>query len=366
MKVKKLIFLSLIGSLPFLTNAQSNSVIYTTGNSTIDGNSSIHIGTNAGNGSLTTGGNNLFVGMNAGNINTSGQVNTFLGNNTGLNNTTGNGGVFIGVNAGFTNSSGIDNVFIGVNSGFTNQTGQRNTFSGVNSGYYNTGSDNSFYGYMSGFYNTTGINNTCFGFQAGVTNTTGSGNTYLGRTAGYSNIGSGNVFIGNTAGYSETSVSNRLIIDNSSTSSPLIWGDFNSNQLRFNGAVGIGLTAPFATAFPALAAGVTVSSYNLFVQGGILTEELRISKASTTWADYVFEDNYNLKPLSEVEAFISKYNHLPNVPSAKQVKEEGINVADMARIQQEKIEELTLYLIQQNKEIEDLKAQMKLLLMKKQ
>lgn len=137
-----------------------------------------------------------------------------------------------------------------------------------------------------------------------------------------------------------------------------------------DGKVGIG---PIV-AFPSVAGTVNVSNYKLFVTGGILTEEIRVKTSSGgTWADYVFAKDYNLKPLSEVEKFIETNGHLPNVPNANQVKEEGINVGEMAKIQQEKIEELTLYLIEQNKinqsqakEIEELKALMKILLESKQ
>lgn len=117
---------------------------------------------------------------------------------------------------------------------------------------------------------------------------------------------------------------------------------------------------------PTLAGDVNVADYSLFVDGGILTEEVRVSlKSNWQWADYVFEDDYNLKPLSEVEAYINTNGHLPNVPSAAQVAEEGIELGEMTNIQQEKIEELTLYLIQQQKEIEELKALVKALTEKK-
>jgi hypothetical protein len=101
------------------------------------------------------------------------------------------------------------------------------------------------------------------------------------------------------------------------------------------------------------------AGYKLFVQGGILTDEVRVKlSASGTWADYVFAKDYKLPSIKEVEAFIAKNNHLPNVPSAKQVQEEGINVAQMATIQQEKIEELMLYIIKQDKRIEALEAKL--------
>ena len=84
------------------------------------------------------------------------------------------------------------------------------------------------------------------------------------------------------------------------------------------------------------------------------------------WADFVFDKNYKLTPLNEVENFYKKNHHLPNVPSEKEIRENGNNLAqtDVALLQ--KIEELTLYLVeqkkiseQQQKEIEELKALMK-------
>lgn len=64
------------------------------------------------------------------------------------------------------------------------------------------------------------------------------------------------------------------------------------------------------------------------------------------WADYVFDEDYQLMPLSELQAFIQKNNHLPNVPSAKEMTDNGLNVAQSSIIFMEKIEELTLYVLQ--------------------
>lgn len=90
------------------------------------------------------------------------------------------------------------------------------------------------------------------------------------------------------------------------------------------GKVGIGTS----TTFPS---NPIYANYKLFVTGGILTDEVRVALSSSgTWADYVFAKDYKLLSIKEVEQFIAKNNHLPNVPSAKQVKEEGINVGDMA------------------------------------
>jgi hypothetical protein len=100
--------------------------------------------------------------------------------------------------------------------------------------------------------------------------------------------------------------------------------------------------------FPTTAGSINVSGYKLFVKGGILTEEIRVALAST-WADYVFKKDYKLPSLQAVEKHIQEKGHLINVPSADEVAASGINLGEMSKIQQEKIEELTLYIIEQNK-----------------
>lgn len=80
-----------------------------------------------------------------------------------------------------------------------------------------------------------------------------------------------------------------------------------------------------------------------------------------TWADYVFEPTYKLMPLTEVEAFVKKEKHLPNVPSEKELQAEGADVMEINKMLMEKVEELTLYLIQQNKDTEALKTELETL-----
>lgn len=99
------------------------------------------------------------------------------------------------------------------------------------------------------------------------------------------------------------------------------------------------------------------NKYQLFVAKGTLSEDYGISPKSS-WSDFVFSKNYNLLRISEVATFIQKNNHLPDVPSAKQVAEEGYSQHDMNKILLQKIEELTLYTIQQQKEIDALKTQL--------
>ena len=79
--------------------------------------------------------------------------------------------------------------------------------------------------------------------------------------------------------------------------------------------------------------------------------------ASAFWADYVFAKDYKLMPLSDVEKFIKVNKHLPNVLSAEDLVKEGIDLGKMQAKQMEKIEELTLYLIEMKKEIELLKKE---------
>jgi hypothetical protein len=97
------------------------------------------------------------------------------------------------------------------------------------------------------------------------------------------------------------------------------------------------------------------AGYKLYVQTGILTEKVKVAIVNTTnWADYVFENSYKLRDLNELETFIKTNKHLPNIPSAEEMVAEGLDVATMDAKLLEKIEELSLYIIEQNKRIEKL------------
>jgi hypothetical protein len=90
--------------------------------------------------------------------------------------------------------------------------------------------------------------------------------------------------------------------------------------------------------------------YRLWVEGGIRTEKVKVDIASVNgWADYVFAEDYVLMPIEELEAFIKENKHLPGVPSAEEVVENGVELAEMNKILLEKIEELTLRLIELEK-----------------
>jgi hypothetical protein len=98
------------------------------------------------------------------------------------------------------------------------------------------------------------------------------------------------------------------------------------------------------------------SPYKMVVAGGILTEKVRVATNGTPfWADFVFEPNYKLRSLPELEQFIKQNKHLPDIPTTKEVTEKGIDLAETQALLLQKIEELSLYVIQQGKEIERLK-----------
>ncbi|MFK7907393.1 MAG: hypothetical protein AB8B69_19820 [Chitinophagales bacterium] len=107
-------------------------------------------------------------------------------------------------------------------------------------------------------------------------------------------------------------------------------------------------------------AALDISSvdYNLFVEKGIMTERIKVSLSSSAdWADYVFKNGYQLMTLEEVWSHILEKGHLPNVPSAEQVAEQGIDVSKMFPTLLRQIEENKLYLIQMNEEIKKLKEE---------
>jgi len=102
-------------------------------------------------------------------------------------------------------------------------------------------------------------------------------------------------------------------------------------------------------------------NYGLYVEKGILTEKVKVAiKNTSDWSDYVFAPEYKLRKLSEVESFIKAHGHLPGVPSAEQVVNEGVDMAKMDATLLQKIEELTLYVVELEKksqQIDELKKE---------
>lgn len=92
--------------------------------------------------------------------------------------------------------------------------------------------------------------------------------------------------------------------------------------------------------------------------GIVRAREIMVDNASN-WPDYVFADNYHLLPPDELRSYILKHQHLPNIPSAQQVEQGGIPLGEMNRLLLEKIEELTLYILEQEERIRRLEENQK-------
>ncbi len=195
------------------------------------------MGTNAG--ANNTGSYNLGIGYEAMKLNTTGTHNTALGFKTLDANTEGVGNSAFGHGSLTGNTTGLYNTSIGFETMKLNSTGGYNTALGSRSLDANTeGNRNSAFGYGSLTENTTGDDNTSIGYDALSQNTTGIENVAVGKAAGYNSEGDGNIFIGTNAGYNETG-DNKLYIDNSNTTTPLIGGDFSTNQVDINGTLKI-------------------------------------------------------------------------------------------------------------------------------
>lgn len=100
--------------------------------------------------------------------------------------------------------------------------------------------------------------------------------------------------------------------------------------------------------------GTTTPKYKLDVNGAIRAHEILVTSSS---ADFVFDKNYNLRSLGEVETFIEQNNHLPDVQSATDMETNGVNVNEFQITLLQKIEELTLYIIQQDKQIQSMQQE---------
>jgi len=112
-------------------------------------------------------------------------------------------------------------------------------------------------------------------------------------------------------------------------------------------SVGIGTTNP----------GI----FKLAVEGKVGAHEVQVRTAGSGWADYVFFDDYKLRPLAEVEKYVKQNHHLPEVPSAEEVEKNGHNLGQMDAILLKKIEELTLYMIELKKDNQALRQEVEAL-----
>ncbi|MBN8823573.1 MULTISPECIES: hypothetical protein [unclassified Spirosoma] len=400
----KHLFTTFFSFLSISVFAQGGNYVANSSNSSTPGQDNVLIGPLVGVSITGNGIANTFVGSNAGRRNTTGQSNSFYGFRTGWYNTTGIINSFFGADAGFNNTTGSANSFIGNTAGFTNTTGFYNCFLGSESGFYNsTGNNNTFLGNRSGQQNTIGTGNSFVGAEAGISNTTGSGNSFLGLKAGKNNTtGELNTLVGFLAGQNVTTGNNNIIIGPysgtaiSDSDDNVLMG-YNSqaedglqnaiaigsnSRVAVSNAlilghgvnVGIGTSAPTArlevVSDKSDDSGLRLSSLTdnsrtahqsdqfltVDSQGNVVKAryQLRIQDPAQ-WSDKVFAPGYSLQPLPAVEAYIQKNGHLPDVPSAEEVAEKGVDLVKMNALLLQKIEELTLHMIELQKEVDMLK-----------
>ncbi len=189
---------------------------------------------------------NTVMGYMAANSIKKGSYNSVVGSYALGNVTNGNKNVAIGSTSLSSLTTGSYNVALGNSSLRANDTGSYNVAVGFQSLFSNKNDENVAVGAQSLYSNDTGYNNVSVGFKA-LYNNKSITNTALGYMAGYRNqSGKGNVFIGNNAGYNEMG-NNKLYIANSSTSAPLIYGEFDNTLLRINGTLNISNNYSFPT-----------------------------------------------------------------------------------------------------------------------
>ncbi len=367
--------------------------------------------------------NNAF-GAGAGGTITTGIGNTMMGDAAGINVTTTNYNTGIGLNAG-NNSNGANWTAVGalaLQSGAVSgkdgstavgmqalqiTTGSYNTAIGIKAGYdINTGSTltgsyNNYLGTYAGQGNITGSYNTFIGYNSSL----GSVNNYviIADGQGHNRIVSdnnGNVGIGTSTPAVSLDVIGSAQFTNAITTkgvSGLFFGDsgtynqysgiypsngandinikgYASSTIHFgfsnttgadistleavtikaNGNVGIGTTDP--------------QGYKLAVNGSVIATSVKV-KAYGSWPDYVFKKDHDLMPLADLKAYVDKNQHLPEIPSAAEVEKNGQDLGEMNKILVKKVEELTLYLIEKDKqdkarqkEVDELKKQVETLM----
>ena len=343
------------------------------------------------NGTVTTAGGNTFVGFNAGNLtmgstavsaaegsyntamgtsalhaNTTGYHNTAMGFQTLYSNTAGQNNTAHGYGALTFNTTGNNNTATGYVALSKNTAGNGNTANGYEALYNNTtGSSNTATGYISLYKNGTGMYNSGYGYGALYANVTGNSNTasgyaalynlsagslnvaygfqagrYLASGSSYNTRGSSSVFLGSYTKAQDSTDSNEIVIGYNAIgagSNSVVLGNTSITKTVLRGNVGIGTSNPQSA---------------LAVNGTVTAQKVKVTL--TGWPDYVFDSTYQLPGLDRMMAYVSAKGHLPGMPSAREIASQGLDMGAMLRIQTEKIEQLLLYIVHQQKQMQEL------------
>jgi hypothetical protein len=180
-----------------------------------------------------------------------------------------------------------------------------------------------------------------------------------GSEVGLTDAQSGYLMMGSQAGVNIIADNNEIQARNNGAAANLFLqnagGNVRIGDGAFTSAHKLGVAGD-AVITGNLRVGTTVlpAGYTFGVDGRIICTEVLV-RLVANWPDYVFNRGYKLRDLDELSRFIEKNKHLPNIPSAADIEKNGVTVGEMQRLQMEKIEELTLYILELKKEIEQLK-----------
>ncbi|MCF8235852.1 MAG: hypothetical protein K9G67_12960 [Bacteroidales bacterium] len=218
---------------------------------------------------------------------------------------------------------------------------------GYGYGVYGTGS----YMGVRGFNNSNDYASTSYGVYGSSTGTSGTRVGVYGYTYGSASTCYG--IYGYSTGTGTYSYGVRGAASGSAGTNIGVYGYASSGTTNWAGYF---LGDAYVSSDLRVGTTTQATGYSVSVDGKIACEEVLVEDMAS-WPDYVFSDEYILMSLEEVEEQISQQKHLPGIPSAQEIEENGLLLGDMQKKLLEKVEELTLHLIQQNKKIADLEAE---------